>query len=136
VTRADGRSAAERLVALFEALEERVRPEICRGCPFSMAVTEFPDETLEGHRSAVRLKRWVRARIRELTREVCASRSDRGEAPAVLADHLTLLFEGVYATVPTLGAAGPAKRAREIAALLLRVPASGSSDLEPPAVHR
>jgi AcrR family transcriptional regulator len=42
VTVDDGRSAAERIDALFEALSEQTRPGVCRGCPFMMALTEFP----------------------------------------------------------------------------------------------
>jgi len=76
-TRADGRSPAERILALFEALAGQVQPERCRGCPFMMALTEFPDTAVEGHKSAVRLKRWVRARIRRLVDELCSARPRR-----------------------------------------------------------
>jgi AcrR family transcriptional regulator len=117
-TAADGRTPAERILSLFEALAERTRPEICRGCPFSMALTEFPDTEVEAHQSAVRLKQWVRGRLRRLAKEHAASCATRVEAGA-LADHLTLLFEGVYATVQALGADGPAKRARQLAAGLV-----------------
>src|SRR6187402_2497949 len=55
----DGRPAAERIVALFESLAEQVRPEVCRGCPFLMALTEFPDTEAEAHQSSLRLKQWV-----------------------------------------------------------------------------
>ncbi|HEX6766096.1 MAG TPA: TetR/AcrR family transcriptional regulator [Polyangiaceae bacterium] len=120
-TRADGRPAALRVVALFGALAERVKPEVCRGCPFIMAVTEFPEDEAECHRAAVRLKEWVRGRFRSLAAEVAAEAPHRHFEPASLADHLTLLFEGVYATVPTLGASGPARGARDFAAALVGV---------------
>lgn len=118
VTREDGRTPSERIVALFEALAERTRPEVCRGCPFLMALTEFPDEELEAHQRSVRLKEWVRDRLRRLAKEHAASCSSRIEA-GLLADHLTLLFEGAYATVQALGAGGPAKRARQLVASLV-----------------
>jgi AcrR family transcriptional regulator len=118
VTREDGRTPAERIVALFDALAERTRPEICRGCPFQMALTEFPDSELEAHQRSVRLKEWVRERLRRLAKEHAASCSSRIEA-GLLADHLTLLFEGAYATVQALGAGGPAKRARQLVANLV-----------------
>src|SRR4051812_23714225 len=35
----DGRSAADRIDALFEALTVQTRPEVCRGCPFMMTLT-------------------------------------------------------------------------------------------------
>ena len=85
-----------------------------------LALTEFPDTSVEAHQSAVRLKKWVRARIRRLVDELDAARPRRGIDTAALADHLTLLFEGVYATVQALGADGPARRARELAAKLIR----------------
>jgi AcrR family transcriptional regulator len=119
VTRADGRSTAERILALFDALSEQTKPDRCRGCPFAMALTEFPDAELEVHKAAVRQKRWVRARIRRLASQVAVEGQCKGVDPAALADHLTLLFEGVYATVPALGAEGPAKRARQLVAALV-----------------
>ena len=116
----DGRSAAERIDALFAALGEQTRPEVCRGCPFMMALTEFPDHEVEGHHHAVRLKKWVRARIRKLASEHSAQNPRKASDSAALADHLTLLFEGVYATVQALGHDGPARRARQLAAMLTR----------------
>jgi len=119
-TALDGRSAAERIDALFAALSEQTRPDVCRGCPFMMALTEFPDQDVQGHHDAVRLKKWVRARIRKLAGEHAAEHPRKSLDPAALADHLTLLFEGVYATVQALGHDGPAKRARQLAATLTR----------------
>lgn len=117
--RVEGRPASRRIVALFEALAEQVEPDKCRGCPFLMTLTEFPDAEVEGHRGAVRLKRWVRSSFRRLANEHAAERVERRVDPAALADHLMLLFEGVYATVPALGAGGPAKRVQELVAALL-----------------
>jgi AcrR family transcriptional regulator len=119
-TRADGRSPTDRILALFDALAEQVQPERCRGCPFMLALTEFPDSGVEGHKSAVRLKKWVRSRIRRLVDELDSARPSKRIDAAALADHLTLLFEGVYATAQALGADGPARRARELTARLIR----------------
>jgi len=119
VTRADGRSPAARILALFDALREQVKPDRCRGCPFAMALTEFPDAELEAHQLAVRQKKWVRARFRRLASELAAEKPSPTPDAAAMGDHLTLLFEGVYATVPALGAEGPAKRARQLAATLV-----------------
>jgi len=113
VTVADGRSAAERILALFDALTEQVQPERCRGCPFLLTLTEFPDAELPAHQCSVRLKEWVRSRLRRLAKE-------HGDG-AMLGDHLMLLFEGVYATAQSLGADGPARRARQLVASLLQV---------------
>lgn len=114
----DGRSAAQRIDALFEALGEQTLPDVCRGCPFLMALTELPDSNAQGHLAAVRLKKWVRARIRKLANEHAAQRLPQEVDAPALADHLMLLFEGVYATVQALGHDGPAKRARKLAAQL------------------
>lgn len=122
---AGGRSVADRIDALFVALATMTRPEVCRGCPFQMTLTELPDEEHAAHASAVRLKKWVRARFRQLATEHAAEHPRRAIDPSALGDHLTLIFEGVYATVQALGAQGPAKRARALArALLARTPGS------------
>jgi AcrR family transcriptional regulator len=118
-TRADGRSAAQRVLGLFAALAEQVRPERCRGCPFLMTLSEFPDADAACHAGAVRLKRWVRSRFRRLVQELASEQPARELDVANLADHLMLLFEGVYATVQALGADGPAKRAQQLVGALL-----------------
>jgi AcrR family transcriptional regulator len=118
VANAEG-TPAERVRRLFAALAEQVQPERCRGCPFLMVLSEFPEPELEAHRIAVRLKRWVRTRFRHLAKELgSASASGPGDA-AQLADHLTLLFEGVYASVQALGNDGPARRAQRLVAALI-----------------
>ena len=119
VTQADGRSPAARIVALFDALAEQVQPDRCRGCPFLMTLTEFPDTELAAHVAAVKLKKWVRARLRRLASELATTRPRPELDTAALSDHLMLLFEGVYATVQALGAQGPAKRAQKLVAALV-----------------
>jgi AcrR family transcriptional regulator len=113
VVEASGADPRARILALFDALDVQVQPENCRGCPFLMAMTEFPDADLPVHRHAVGTKTWVRKRFGELVAEL-----DVAE-PAALADQLTLVFEGVYASVQALGADGPARRARAFAEALL-----------------
>jgi len=120
VTADDGRNPDARIVALFDALAHQTRSEVCRGCPFLMALTEMPDENLEAHKSSVRLKDWVRGRFQRLAKEHAAASPDKVDAGR-LADHLTLLFEGVYASVQALGADGPAKRTRHLVAGLLGI---------------
>lgn len=113
-TRADGRSARERILALFDALLVQIQPDSCRGCPFLMALAEYPDAEVAGHRLAVAMKTWVHARLNELTREL-----GHVEDPALLADHLTLILEGAYASVQALGIDGPARQARILAETIL-----------------
>jgi hypothetical protein len=57
-------------------------------------------------------------RLHRLAKAHAATRADNVDA-SLLGDHLTLLFEGVYASVQALGARGPAKRARQAVASLL-----------------
>ena len=106
-----------RILAVFDALEDQVQPERCRGCPFLMALTEFPDPDLPVHRRAVATKRWVRKRFGALVEALAETAAVRD--PVGLADRLTLVFEGVYASVQALGADGPAVRARAFADALL-----------------
>jgi AcrR family transcriptional regulator len=106
-------SARERILALFDALVVQTQPDRCRGCPFQMALTEFPDPAVATHRHAAANKAWVRARLGELTAEL------GGTDPEALADRLALLMEGVYASVQALGSEGPARDARAFAEAIL-----------------
>ena len=103
----------ERILALFDALDEQVQPQRCRGCPFLMALAEFPDPQLPAHANAVATKGWVHERLRELTDALAVS------DPGALADQLAVVMEGVYASAQALGADGPARRARAIAETLI-----------------
>jgi AcrR family transcriptional regulator len=107
----------ERILALFDAIEAQVQPELCRGCPFLMALAEFPDPASPVHAAAVEIKDWVRARLRELAGELHAA----GEAqdPAALGDQLALVLEGIYASVQALTAAGPTRQSRAAVEALL-----------------
>ena len=90
------------LLALFRSLARRAaRPE-WRGCPFTNAATEFPEPEHPARRVAEAHKRELRRRLRGLARATGA------DDAAALADQLVLLFEGVYASVQTFGAKGPA----------------------------
>lgn len=108
---ADGADPRQRILAVFDALTEQVQPGQCRGCPFLMALAEFPDPEHPAHRTAVAVKQWVRKRLGELV-------ADLGRTEA-LADQLALVMEGTYASVQALGVAGPARNARAFAEALL-----------------
>jgi AcrR family transcriptional regulator len=110
-------SPRERILALFDALDEQVQPQRCRGCPFLMALAEFPDPQLPAHARAVAMKAWVHGRLRELTDALTATTplSD----PEALADQLAVVMEGVYASAQALGAGGPARRGRATAETLI-----------------
>jgi AcrR family transcriptional regulator len=124
-TTASAGSPRERILALFDALADQIRPENCRGCPFLMALAEYPDPRSAVHITAVATKSWVRGRLRELVDEHALVAPVRD--PAVLADQLALVMEGVYASAAALGTAGPAARARMLAETLLGGPAAAST---------
>jgi AcrR family transcriptional regulator len=116
---AGGVDARVRILAVFDALTDQVQPGQCRGCPFLMALAEFPDPGHPAHRSAVEVKRWTRGRLGELAVGLGPARAVDREA---LADQLALVMEGVYASVQALGVSGPARRARAFAEALLADP--------------
>jgi AcrR family transcriptional regulator len=115
------------ILAVFDALGEQVQPQQCRGCPFLMALAEFPDPEHPAHRAAVAVKAWVRDRLGQLTAALTADLTDgpadglaaSGGRDGLLADHLSLLLEGVYASAQALSARGPARHARVLAESLL-----------------
>ena len=116
--RTGGTDARQQILAVFDALTEQVQPGQCRGCPFLMALAEFPDPAHPAHRHAVATKGWVRVRLGELVAAL-----DPVTDTELLADQLALVMEGVYASVQALGVGGPAQRARGLAeALLARLP--------------
>jgi AcrR family transcriptional regulator len=110
-------SPRARILALFDALDEQVQPQRCRGCPFLMVLAEFPDPQLPAHAGAVATKAWVHGRLRELTDALAAA--EPVSDPGALADQLAVVMEGVYASAQALGAAGPARRARTMAVTLM-----------------
>jgi AcrR family transcriptional regulator len=109
-----------KILSLFDAQSDQVDPTRCRGCPFAMALAELPDKGLPAHRHAVESRARVRDAFRRLTADLAGvTRIDDSDE---LADRLMLIFEGVYATVTSLGSTGPAVRARALVQTLLPAP--------------
>jgi AcrR family transcriptional regulator len=116
VTADSGVPAQQRILALFDALAGVTGPAQFRGCPFLMVLAEYPDPSSAAHVSAQAVKAWVRAKLTELAHEL----PDRDSASAdAVADRLALVVEGLYASTAALGTEGPAKRAGELAALII-----------------
>jgi len=111
---AAGSDPRKRLLGVFDALIEQVQPQRCRGCPFQMALIEFPDHDLPAHRNAVALKTWVRERLGDLV-----AKAGPFADPDELADQLMIVMEGVYASAQSMNADGPARRARGLAERLI-----------------
>ncbi len=110
---AGGDDPRAQILAVFDELLIAIQPDRCRGCPFLMALAEFPDAGLASHREAVAMKHWVHEQFAVLCERLEVS------DPGLLADHLTLLFEGAYASVQAMGLAGPVRQARLLAETLL-----------------
>jgi AcrR family transcriptional regulator len=104
---------AERLLAAFDEQAAEAAADGFRGCPFLMALAEFPDPAHPAHVTAVRTKAEVRDRLRAVAGEVA------GADPEALTDQLLLVMEGVYAIIQAFGRPGPADQARAVAELIL-----------------
>ncbi len=91
------------LLALMASLRKRTLRAGWRGCPFTNAACEFPEPDHPARRVAESNKRTMRRRFRALAKAAGA------RSPSRLADQLTLLFEGAYASVLTFGHRGPAR---------------------------
>jgi AcrR family transcriptional regulator len=109
-------SPRDRILAVFDGLAENTGPHSFRGCPFLMALAEYPDAESAAHVSAQAVKAWVRDKLLELAGQLPGL--DRKSRHAV-ADRLALVVEGIYASTAALGADGPAKSARSLAALVI-----------------
>jgi hypothetical protein len=103
-------------LALFDALVAVTGPENFRGCPFLMVLAEYPDPASAARTSAQAVKAWVRARLHDLAHELPNRDSTAADT---LADRLALVIEGLYASTAALGTEGPARRARELAILVM-----------------
>ncbi|WP_131742635.1 TetR/AcrR family transcriptional regulator [Actinomadura roseirufa] len=110
---AAGPDPREQILAVFDAYGRQIRSERFRGCPMMMTLAEFPDPGGREHRGAVDGKSWLRATLGRLT-----ARLGAGD-PAGLADHLTLVVEGMLASAQALGPDGPSARGRELAEMVL-----------------
>jgi AcrR family transcriptional regulator len=123
-TEPDERDPREQILDLFDQVLESLRPETCRGCAFLMTLSEFPDAELPAHQKAVAAKAWIRDRLHGLTRRL--AEVEPVDDPDELADHLTIVIEGMNASVQALGVDGPARRARALAEVLLDAATAGA----------
>jgi AcrR family transcriptional regulator len=103
----------ERLLAIFDALEEWfVRPDF-HGCMFTNAAAEFPKVSSTIHREAARHKDLVREFVRDLAE---AAKVENAEA---VTDALCVLMEGAIVLAQIHGTPAAARQARAAAAELL-----------------
>jgi AcrR family transcriptional regulator len=110
---AAGPDPRARILAMFDTLAEDIRPEVFRGCACMMTLAEFPDPALPAHRHAVDTKAWIHTRFGELAEQLGAAK------PGVLADQLTIIWEGTNTTAQVMGADGPPAATRALVTAIL-----------------
>lgn len=103
----------EKLLAVFDVLEEWFAQDDFRGCQFINAIVELADSRHPAHKAAVRHKTLVRDYLRDLAVEA------RIRDPEALADQLALLVQGAIVSAVMEQSTDPARRARAMAARLL-----------------
>lgn len=99
---AAGDDPRAQLRAVVRHYADQMRHPGFRGCPMTNTAVEFPEEGHPGRAVAEGCK----ARLRELI--VSIARNLPADDPETLADGLTLLIEGAYATHHIFGSQGPA----------------------------
>jgi AcrR family transcriptional regulator len=85
-------AARDGLARFFDELDEQAREADYRGCPFRMALAEYPSRKSEVHRIAVDNKLRTRERFRRLASEAGAP------DPDTVAEQLVLLMDGICAS--------------------------------------
>jgi AcrR family transcriptional regulator len=106
-------AARDRLLAVFEALDDWFAQPDFSGCMFINAAAEYPDAPDPIHAAAAEHHRHVLAFLRELAAEAGARR------PARLAREIMLLMEGAVAVTQVNGPVGAAETARRAAEVLI-----------------
>jgi AcrR family transcriptional regulator len=107
-------SAADRLLAIFDALEEWAREGgAVRGCAFVDAAAELSDHDHPAWREIAAHKRELRSRLVEL-----GAAADRADAER-LADQLLLIYEGALSGLLVGHLERPIAQARDLAEALL-----------------
>jgi len=107
-------SPRERLLRVFDVLQEWFRTKTFRGCAFINASIELADASHAGHRAALRNKRALRALLTELAEEAHLAR------PAEVGAQLAVLVNGAIATAAMEHDGRGAERARAVAELIVR----------------
>lgn len=112
----------QRLLAVFDWLEEWSSQQGVRGCAFLNAAAELVGPQYELARQVIRQhKEWWQSLWADLARDAGA------EDPSRLADELLLLMDGVSARVLVTGNARAVALARRVACLLLQESQSPST---------
>ena len=108
-----GRTPAERLVAIFDAMEERFNQPEWVGCPFINASAEYSERGNPIRTVAAESKRLVLGYIRELAASAGA------HDPEALACQLMVLMEGSIVVTQLTNNADAVRQARNAAQVLV-----------------
>jgi len=101
------------LLAVFDAMAQRLAQPGYRGCAFLNALAEFSEADHPAHRQAIEYQRALRLRLYQLSQQIGA------RDPEALADQLLVVINGVLASVPIFGSAGPAAQLTTIVTHLI-----------------
>lgn len=110
---ADIEDPADKLAAMFVAIQGLSTSPQCLGCTFQGAAAEFPDRNDPGHEVALAHKQAVRDRFDQLASE--GGLRDSGE----LADQLLLLMDGAWVAARMFGPDNPATELADAATTLI-----------------
>src|SRR5262245_30921584 len=108
-----GKRGVEKLLAVFDMLEECFSEPNFRGCPFINTVAETGDAESDEHRCAVMHKETLASDLERMAEE--AGRDD----PKKIAKELLLLIEGAIVTAQVHGDPKAAQTAKSMAERLL-----------------
>lgn len=109
-----GRAPKQRVLAVFDVLEEWFKSDNYFGCPFHRAASDFPDLKNPTHKEVIRNKRELFAFIRELLSEAGL------DARESIVDQLLLLMAGAEVMANIYGDPEFARHAKQAATKLLR----------------
>ncbi len=102
----------DRILSVFDLLDETVAQPTFRGCAFINASAEGPRNS-EARSLSRESRDWMRALFRDLAKDYGAKR------PELIGDRLMLLYDGALVTAAMDGELGGAASAREMAEDLL-----------------
>jgi AcrR family transcriptional regulator len=111
------RDPREKILAVFDALEERVAEPAFRGCAFVNATAEGPRDEGKARPVALAMRAWVRDLFTSLAREIGV-----GDPPK-LGRQLQLLYDGAMTGASMEGETRLVADARAMAASLIGAPA-------------
>jgi AcrR family transcriptional regulator len=108
-----GSTAKERLMAMFDVLEEWFASAEFRGCPFINAVAELADAEHPAHRAALGPRQAIRTYVKKLAEEAGLPNSEE------FSQQFVILFGGAIVMASMEGGPAAAQYARQAASVLL-----------------